>query len=63
MRAFLLSLSFLFVGAVNFVAAEEPLKIQVTYAVECERKTKKGDIISVHYRGNLTTGEEFDNNT
>ncbi len=44
------------------VGQEQPLKIQVTYAVECMRKTVKGDNIFVHYRGNLTTGEEFDNN-
>jgi FK506-binding protein 2 len=37
--------------ATSVLAAE--VKVEVTRAVECERKTKKGDKISVHYRGNL----------
>ena len=34
--------------------------IDVTNPVECTRKTKAGDSISVDYRGTLTNGEEFD---
>ena len=49
--------------ATSVLAAE--VKVEVTRAVECERKTKKGDKISVHYRGNLQeadgkVGKEFD---
>ncbi|KAI9773035.1 MAG: Peptidyl-prolyl cis-trans isomerase fpr2 [Geoglossum umbratile] len=37
------------------------LKIEVTRAVECKRKTKTGDTIDVHYRGTLAAdGSEFD---
>ncbi|CAL3970067.1 hypothetical protein PZA11_006367 [Diplocarpon coronariae] len=37
------------------------VKIEVTRAVECDRKTKAGDKISVHYRGTLQSdGSEFD---
>lgn len=37
------------------------LKIEVTKAVECKRKTKAGDTIEVHYRGTLASdGSEFD---
>ncbi|PQE04280.1 FK506-binding 2 protein [Rutstroemia sp. NJR-2017a BVV2] len=46
----------------SVLAAE--VKVEVTKAVECDRKTKKGDTISVHYRGNLEedgkVGKEFD---
>jgi FK506-binding protein 2 len=35
---------------------EKPLDIQVTHAVECERKSKKGDSIEVHYKGTLLNG-------
>lgn len=39
----------------------EELKIEVTKAVEkCDRKSKKGDLLSVHYTGKLTDGTEFD---
>ncbi|KAF7856348.1 hypothetical protein EAF04_009876 [Stromatinia cepivora] len=48
--------------ASSVLAAE--VKIEVTKAVECERKTQKGDKIHVHYRGNLEedgkVGKEFD---
>lgn len=43
--------------AIPFVAAEpEPLDIEVTRKVECDRKSQKGDKIDVHYRGTLTDG-------
>ena len=42
------------------VLADEELKIDVTHKVECERKTKEGDNIAVHYKGTLTDGKVFD---
>ncbi|CZT11535.1 probable peptidylprolyl isomerase [Rhynchosporium graminicola] len=37
------------------------VQIEVTRAVECDRKTKRGDNISVHYKGTLQAdGSEFD---
>ncbi|KAJ3483056.1 hypothetical protein NLG97_g7401 [Lecanicillium saksenae] len=37
------------------------LKIDVTHKVECDRKTKKGDKVSMHYRGTLEAdGKQFD---
>lgn len=43
-------------------AAPEGLEIEyLTPAVTCERKSKKGDTIDVHYAGTLQdTGKEFD---
>ncbi|KAG5928906.1 Peptidyl-prolyl cis-trans isomerase [Claviceps africana] len=46
--------------AVGVVATEE-LKIDVTHSVECDRKTQKGDRVSMHYRGTLQeSGKQFD---
>ncbi|XP_064481244.1 peptidyl-prolyl cis-trans isomerase FKBP2-like [Ornithodoros turicata] len=39
----------------------EELKIDVTKAVDkCERKSKRNDLLSVHYTGKLQDGTEFD---
>lgn len=43
------------------VLAEESVTVDVTRAVECDRKTQRGDRIQVHYRGTLQAGgSEFD---
>jgi FK506-binding protein 2 len=43
-----------------FTLAAE-LSIETTLPVTCERKTKKGDKVDVHYRGTLASdGSEFD---
>jgi len=41
-----------------FVIAE--LKVETLNKVECKRKTKDGDELSMHYRGTLLDGKEFD---
>jgi FK506-binding protein 2 len=61
MQRILLALSLVASAAVGVLAAE--LKVDVTTAVECERKTQKGDTIEVHYRGTLTDGKKFDAST
>ncbi|KAF4914557.1 FK506-binding protein 2 [Colletotrichum viniferum] len=59
MQGLLLSLGLLASSAVNVAAAE--LQIDVTQAVECERKTKNGDKVNMHYRGTLqSNGQKFD---
>jgi FK506-binding protein 2 len=61
MRFFTLSLAVLASAASVVLAAEDEVKIDVTHAVECERKTQRGDKIDVHYRGTLQKdGSEFD---
>src|SRR5271156_5443687 len=59
MRFFSLSLIVL-ASAAWTVLADDELKIDVTHKVECERKTKEGDNIAVHYKGTLTDGKKFD---
>ncbi|KAH9822915.1 FK506-binding protein 2 [Teratosphaeria destructans] len=52
------ALAMLWAGA---SALEKPLDIQVEKAVECSRKTQRGDKVDVHYRGTLEKdGSEFD---
>lgn len=56
----LLSFSLLAAAAVGVLAKEE-LKIDVTLPVECDRKSKSGDKINVHYKGTLQSdGSKFD---
>lgn len=59
MKNLILPLSLVASAAVGVMAAE--LKIEVTQAVECDRKTKKGDPVEMHYRGTLAAnGKQFD---
>ncbi|KAI0438247.1 hypothetical protein F4803DRAFT_103783 [Xylaria telfairii] len=59
MYRLLCTLTLLASAAVGAVASD--LKIDVTLPVECDRKTKNGDSIEVHYRGTLAAnGNKFD---
>lgn len=50
-------------AVIGYASAGE-LKIDVTHKVECERKTQKGDVVSMHYKGTLAdSGEKFDAST
>ncbi|KAI2615977.1 hypothetical protein GGR54DRAFT_610673 [Hypoxylon sp. NC1633] len=63
MRRFLLSLSLVASITVGAWASSpsDLLKIDVTLPVECDRKTRSGDSIKVHYRGTLAAnGNKFD---
>merc|ERR1712000_66453 len=43
------------------VAAADELKIEKTQTVACDRRTQKGDMVSMHYHGTLAdTGNKFD---
>ncbi|PHH80759.1 hypothetical protein CDD80_7296 [Ophiocordyceps camponoti-rufipedis] len=45
----------------NLVTAAEKLQIDTTLQVKCDRKTTKGDSVSMHYKGTLkSSGEKFD---
>lgn len=51
----------LLASAASVLAATSVLRIHTDVAVECERKTRDGDMIQVHYRGKLASnGEQFD---
>ncbi|RDW75819.1 peptidylprolyl isomerase-1 [Coleophoma crateriformis] len=54
-------LSLSLVALASTALAADSVTVDVTREVECERKTQKGDKISVHYRGTLAAdGSEFD---
>lgn len=47
--------------SISMVNCEEKLKIGIKKRVEnCEQKTRKGDIVHMHYTGKLQDGTEFD---
>ncbi|KAK3180172.1 Peptidyl-prolyl cis-trans isomerase fpr2 [Lecanicillium sp. MT-2017a] len=49
------------VAALAVGATAADLGVEVTHKVECERKTQKGDKVSMHYRGTLAdSGKQFD---
>ncbi|CEJ88700.1 Putative Peptidyl-prolyl cis-trans isomerase [[Torrubiella] hemipterigena] len=53
--------TFFVAAAVLGLASAGELKIDVTRKVKCERKTKAGDSVAMHYRGTLQdTGKQFD---
>ncbi|KAK7961894.1 fkbp-type peptidyl-prolyl [Apiospora aurea] len=59
MKNLIFPLSLVASAAVGAMAAE--LKIEVTQAVDCDRKTKKGDAVEMHYKGTLAAnGNKFD---
>jgi len=59
MKNLILPLSLVASAAVGAMAAE--LKIEVTQAVDCDRKNKKGDAVEMHYKGTLAAnGNKFD---
>lgn len=52
------------VAALAVGATAADLGVEVTHKVECERKTQKGDKVSMHYRGTLAdSGKQFDAST
>lgn len=56
----LLTLAALATAATSALAAPS-VEVEITRAVDCDRKTKRGDKISVHYKGTLQSdGSEFD---
>lgn len=62
MQHILVTLSLMASAAMGVLAADE-LKVDVTFPVECERKTQAGDKVSMHYRGTLENGNKFDAST
>ncbi|EGC48688.1 FK506-binding protein [Histoplasma capsulatum var. duboisii H88] len=45
----------------SVVAGQSGLKIEKTHAVECNRRSAVGDVLSMHYRGTLASdGSQFD---
>lgn len=57
---FLLPLILTFSAVASAEADSATIEV-LTPGIECKRKTRKGDIISVHYRGTLAAdGTQFD---
>ncbi len=49
-------------GVLPAIAFAQSLDITVTKPVECTRKTRNGDTVSMKYKGTLQDGTEFDSN-
>src|SRR4051812_26191689 len=57
----LLTLSILLSNIAYAAEANHGLRVEVTKAVACIRKTRNGDVVSMNYRGTLeSNGKEFD---
>jgi len=55
------TLSVSFVLLLSTLTLGQEVQTEVTHAVECDRKTQRGDKVDVHYRGTLAeNGKEFD---
>jgi FKBP-type peptidyl-prolyl cis-trans isomerase len=52
-----------FACAAFSLAVAQEFKIEVTYSVACDRKSRNGDNIYVNYNGTLTNGSLFDSST
>lgn len=52
--------AFTLFAAFAAVAAAAELVIDPTEEFECDRPSKKGDTIQVHYTGTLQSGKKFD---
>jgi len=49
-----------FAAVCALVAAQDEMKIEKVVENDCERRAAHGDKLSMHYRGKLTDGTEFD---
>ena len=48
-------------GVISLAICEDELKIEViSKPDDCSKKTKKGDMLKMHYKGTLADGSEFD---
>jgi FK506-binding protein 2 len=47
--------------SIEETSKENDLKVKkLVNKIECERKTKNGDYLSVHYKGSFVNGTQFD---
>ncbi|KAL4216923.1 Peptidyl-prolyl cis-trans isomerase fkbp14 [Mactra antiquata] len=61
MSSIVLNLLLVAVATVCVFGQDGELKVEVTFPVEkCDRKTKKHDLVTMHYVGKLENGSQFD---